>query len=257
MRKHFTLDEIKKPFYKRWWFITLVVLFLIGIIFKTSEEDRAKTEEERIAEAERKNAEELEKQREKEEKAAEKLATKEQKELEKAQKDAEKQQLADEKALAKAEEEKQKELDKTAEDAEKEKEAKKKSIKKSAEKIIKQDLNGTTITNVDVNENMAKDGGTYIVLPHLVWDVKNGAKSTREMLEMYSDHLSAKLAEEKDVDEITVFWEVPSRLEDLYLFDDEGISKKDYITKKRDIQQRLENIETEIFNQSKQHTPIK
>lgn len=47
-----------------------------------------------------------------------------------------------------------------------------------------------------------------------------------------------------------------SRLEDLYLFDDEGISKKDYVTKKRDIQERLENIEAEILNQSKQQNTL-
>ncbi|MFF5993668.1 recombinase family protein [Lysinibacillus sp. KU-BSD001] len=36
------------------------------------------------------------------------------------------------------------------------------------------------------------------------------------------------------------------RLEDLYLFDEDGISQKDYIFKKRDLQERLEEIEVEI-----------
>ncbi|MCG3089170.1 recombinase family protein [Sporosarcina cyprini] len=37
-----------------------------------------------------------------------------------------------------------------------------------------------------------------------------------------------------------------SRLEDLYLFGEDGISQKDYIFKKRDIQKKLEAIETDI-----------
>ena len=37
-----------------------------------------------------------------------------------------------------------------------------------------------------------------------------------------------------------------SRLEDLYLFGEDGISQKDYIFKKRNLQEQLEEIETEI-----------
>lgn len=37
-----------------------------------------------------------------------------------------------------------------------------------------------------------------------------------------------------------------TRLEDLYLFSEEGISQKDYSFKKRDLQERLEEIEVDI-----------
>ena len=45
------------------------------------------------------------------------------------------------------------------------------------------------------------------------------------------------------------------RLEDLYLFDTNGISKKDYITKKNEIQEHLESVEVKI-NQSKQQNKV-
>lgn len=86
-------------------------------------------------------------------------------------------------------------------------------IKQLTEQIVEEDLDNTTFNKLQVNEHMGKNDGTYIVLPHLKWDVKNRAKTTQEMLEMYSDHLAAKLAENKDVSEITVFWEVPYHLE--------------------------------------------
>lgn len=86
-------------------------------------------------------------------------------------------------------------------------------IKSVVEAIIHDDLNSTDVNKLEVNENLGLDDGSYIVLPHLKWNVKNKEKTTREMLEMYSDHLAVKLAEESDVSEITVFWEVPYHLE--------------------------------------------
>lgn len=77
------------------------------------------------------------------------------------------------------------------------------------ESIIDEDLDNTEISEIKVNENMGLEDGSYIVLPHLIWDVKNKPKTTKEMIEMYSDHLAAKLADEDDISEITVFWEVP------------------------------------------------
>ena len=82
-------------------------------------------------------------------------------------------------------------------------------IEKLAKQIINDDLKNTTINKIDVNEHMGRNDGTYLVLPHLKWNVKNSAKTTMETLEMYSDHLAAKLADDKNVSEITVFWEVP------------------------------------------------
>lgn len=86
-------------------------------------------------------------------------------------------------------------------------------LKERATKIIKDDFNKTTVKEIQVNKNMGLDDGSYIVLPYLKWDVKNSKKTTKEMLEMYSDHLAATLAEEGDISEITVFWEVPYHVE--------------------------------------------
>lgn len=86
-------------------------------------------------------------------------------------------------------------------------------IEKLAQQIINEDLKNTTINKIDVNEHMGRNDGTYLVLPHLKWSVKNSAKTTMEMLEMYSDHLAARLADDKNISEITVFWEVPYHLE--------------------------------------------
>lgn len=86
-------------------------------------------------------------------------------------------------------------------------------IEKLAKQIINEDLENTTVNKIDVNEHMGRNDGTYLVLPYLKWSVKNSAKTTMEMLEMYSDHLAARLADDKNISEITVFWEVPYHLE--------------------------------------------
>lgn len=86
-------------------------------------------------------------------------------------------------------------------------------IKDSIRDIVSDELSNVTVNKIDVNEHMGRNDGTYIVLPYLKWSVKNSAKTTMEMLEMYSDHLAAKLADDKNVSEITVFWEVPYHLE--------------------------------------------
>lgn len=85
-------------------------------------------------------------------------------------------------------------------------------IENFVKKIIQDDFNDTKVSQLMINENLGLDDGSYIVLPHLKWDVQNSKKTTRDMLEMYSDHLAAKLAD-YNVSEVTVFWEVPYHLE--------------------------------------------
>lgn len=101
---------------------------------------------------------------------------------------------------------------------------KKEDIKKTVEKIVSTDLKKTKINELSVNNYQANEN-QYIVLPHLKWEVKNGKKMTVEMLEMYSDHVAAKLAEEKGIQEITVFWEVP------YHSEGQNIAKFNYLRK--------------------------
>ncbi|HEY9571255.1 MAG TPA: hypothetical protein VIR26_09670 [Metalysinibacillus sp.] len=87
------------------------------------------------------------------------------------------------------------------------------NINQTVEGVIADDLSNVTIKKIDINEHMGRNDGTFIVLPHLKLDAKNSASTTLKILEQYSDHLAAKLADDKNVSEITVFWEVPSHLE--------------------------------------------
>ncbi|MGE6611852.1 hypothetical protein ACQKFG_15130 [Peribacillus sp. NPDC076916] len=84
-------------------------------------------------------------------------------------------------------------------------------IEEKAKGII--NYNFTKVKELDVNENLGLNDGSYIVLPHLKWDAKNNAKRTKTLLEMYSDDLAANLAKEGDISELVVFWEVPYHLE--------------------------------------------
>ncbi|HEY9569588.1 MAG TPA: hypothetical protein VIR26_01245 [Metalysinibacillus sp.] len=87
------------------------------------------------------------------------------------------------------------------------------TIKQTVEGVIADDLSNVTIKKIDINEHAGRNDGTYIVLPHLKLDAKNSASTTLKILEQYSDHIAAKLADITEVSEITVFWEVPYHLE--------------------------------------------
>lgn len=97
--------------------------------------------------------------------------------------------------------------------AEEEEEVYTDTIKEIADSIISRELyNNLTNTTLDllrVNENMGTDSEEdVIVLADLSWSTKNLEKTTREMIEMYSDHLAANLAEElADGSEIALFWD--------------------------------------------------
>lgn len=62
--------------------------------------------------------------------------------------------------------------------------------------------------SLGVNENLGTDlNEDVIVLVDLSWSTKNTEKTTREMLEMYSDYLSASISSElADGSEIALFW---------------------------------------------------
>jgi colicin import membrane protein len=62
-------EKVKKPFYKKWWFIGIVALFIIGIFMQPSEEEKAQIEAEEVA-AQAKE-EEVKKQKDEEKKAKE------------------------------------------------------------------------------------------------------------------------------------------------------------------------------------------
>ncbi|MGR5939088.1 hypothetical protein ACT7CW_00110 [Bacillus pacificus] len=48
------------------------------------------------------------------------------------------------------------------------------------------------------------------LLVHLSFDAKNSAKTSKDMIEMYNNDIGAKVGKsEKNVQELTIFWEVP------------------------------------------------
>lgn len=86
--------------------------------------------------------------------------------------------------------------------------------------VIEENINSTDITDIRVNEHQGTDDpDDFLVLIDLTWNVKNRAGTTQEMLEMYNSHIGAKLAKLEDVEEVTIFWEVP------YLAEGENIVK--------------------------------
>lgn len=74
---------------------------------------------------------------------------------------------------------------------------------------ISYNFKNTTLNRVTINENMGTDyDKDVVVLAYLSWSTKNLEKTTREMLEMYSNHLAAKLAPNlEDGSEIALFWD--------------------------------------------------
>lgn len=87
------------------------------------------------------------------------------------------------------------------------------SVKQVVNTIIKREiednLTNTTMDFLRVNENLGTDlNEDVIVLVDLSWSTKNTEKTTREMLEMYSDHLAASISSElADGSEIALFWD--------------------------------------------------
>jgi hypothetical protein len=80
------MEKVKKPFYKRWWFIAFIIFVALGVIFSPSEEERAATE---AAEAAEVKAQEEAAAKKKAAAEAKKAEEKKAKEAEEAKKKAE------------------------------------------------------------------------------------------------------------------------------------------------------------------------
>ena len=65
--------KVKKPFYKRWWFITIVALVIIGAIFGPDEEEK-QAKENKTEQSEQKQKEDTDKEKENEETKEEEFA---------------------------------------------------------------------------------------------------------------------------------------------------------------------------------------
>lgn len=102
-------------------------------------------------------------------------------------------------------------------------------IKKKIKAIVKEQDSWIKVKEIKVNKNYGLNDGSYIVLPYLKWDAANTAKTTKKLLDMYSEDLAAKLAKETKISEITVFWEAP------YLVEGRNIAKYGYSRSGKDM----------------------
>lgn len=73
---------------------------------------------------------------------------------------------------------------------------------------VKADYDSTSFNEISVNKDMGEGEG-YIVLAHLSFDRKNRANTAKDMISMYAQDLGASLADQPDINEVTVFFEVP------------------------------------------------
>ena len=118
----------------------------------------------------------------------------------------------------------------------------KSTIETRVEEVITTDLNNTVATNIRVNEDMSVDEERYIVLVDLEWDVKNKPKTTKEMLDMYSDHLAAKLSDNEMIYELVLFWTVP------YHDENDSILKRTYENRDDGMYLEDEMVDVNVFN---------
>lgn len=84
-------------------------------------------------------------------------------------------------------------------------------VKNKVREYVNAHYNGTTIDNITVNPDLGTEKeDDYVALVRLTWNVKNGGKLSREMLDMYSSDMAARMYEDlPEVQELAVFWTVP------------------------------------------------
>lgn len=97
-------------------------------------------------------------------------------------------------------------------------------VESAARDIVRENYVSTTVSSVSVNDDLGTEtAGDYILLVDLTWDVKNSAKTTKDMLAMYSSDFAARIGENvPNVSEVCIFWKVP------YYSDTETVIKYSY-----------------------------
>ena len=84
-------------------------------------------------------------------------------------------------------------------------------VKSKVTEYVNAHYNGTSINNITVNPDLGTDKeDDYVALVTLTWNVKNRGKTSREMLDMYSSDMAARMYQDlPEVQELAVFWTVP------------------------------------------------
>lgn len=116
------------------------------------------------------------------------------------------------------------------------------SIDTHLNKIVSTDLDNVSVTDLRINNDASVDEERYIVLVDVEWDMKNRPKTTKEMLDMYSDHLAAKLSDEELIYELVLFWTVP------YHKENDSILKRTYENKEGNMYLEDEMKDFSVFD---------
>lgn len=84
-------------------------------------------------------------------------------------------------------------------------------VKNKVKEYVDANYHDTTIDSVTVNPNLGTEKeGDYIALVRLTWHTKNSGKTSKEMLDMYSSDMAARMYKDlPEVQELAVFWTVP------------------------------------------------
>jgi len=222
----------KKPIYKKWWFYLIVAIVLVGAIGNIID-DRQETEADKKLEEAKKKTEELEELSVQLDETTD-LIEDTKKKIKESKGTTNKNTNTDESNTEESNgvdnDDKSEPVDDTS------------VIELEIESIVDTDLNDTSITNLRVNEDMSVDEERYIILVDLSWSVKNTPGTTKDMLDMYSDHLAAKLTDHKSIYELVLFWTVP------YHNEDDSILKRTYKNKEKGMYLTDEVKDINIFD---------
>lgn len=228
-------EKKKKPFYKRWWFITIAVLIIIGVFNQPSDEEKAQIEAEKAAAQVKADEEKKkeEKQKEQDELAAKKEAEAAEKEEEQKKKEkAKKEETAKEEKKAEPKEEKPKTLDEKIVDIINKETGKTSNIDKQ-NRIIK----------LSVNDN--QEGTGKIVVAQLHGDDNLTTNLTRTGMYSDSSKILEKIFSIDGIAEVNIDWRLP--LVDSYGKVELGTVINIYLTKETANKIVWENFNYEKF----------
>lgn len=84
-------------------------------------------------------------------------------------------------------------------------------IKAKLKEYVNTHYKNTTIDDITINPDLGTEkDGDYVALVRLTWNVQNRGKTSKEMLNMYSEDMAARTYEDlPEVQELAVFWTVP------------------------------------------------
>lgn len=96
------------------------------------------------------------------------------------------------------------------------KQFKKYSLESDITSLIEDKITNAEIDKIEVNEHLGtQEDGDYIALIHLKYKPKNSNETTLKLIDLYNNEIGAQLAKQKEIQEVTIFWEAPYIKEDM------------------------------------------